>query len=343
MTTPQTTAPPEQTAITDQAVAWFIRLSAPTVGPTDQQQFKAWCESDPRHQQAYQQVATLWGSDAFSQALQAHTPQGRQRRTPQDRPAPAPKPRRWAIRWAPPLLAASLAGFLVAAQACGLSPGQALTKQWQDALADYSTGTNQSQTVTLADGSKITLAAQTALDVTQGPQGTAITLLHGKALFDVHPVAPGQQFTVATDHAQVRVIGTAFTVETAPEGSEVAVVHGRVEVKATKASAQTLLGKGQGAAATDQGRLTALPYPEDALAWTEGRLQFHGQTLGQVAQALDAHYPGLIVIPDHALRSEKVSGSYRLDDPQGVLTALAEIVGAQVTPLPGKILFVRYQ
>lgn len=337
MTRPQTSAPPEPSAITDQAVEWFIRLSAPTAGAADQQQFQSWAEADPRHQQAYQQVATLWGSEAFAHALEAHA------RPPKTAQKPAPKPRSRLFRWAPPALAASLAVLLITAQACGLSPGEVAAEQWHAAFADYATGTHQPQTVTLADGSQLTLAPQTALDVAQSRSGMTITLLHGKALFAVRPVAPGQQFTVKTEHAQVRVVGTAFTVETSPRDSQISVAHGRVEVTTPQGSAQAVLNKGQGSRATAEGRLTALAHPEDALAWTEGRLQFHDQPLGQVAQALEAHIPGLILIPDQTLREKKVSGSYRLDDPQAVLAALAEVVKAQITPLPGKILFVHYQ
>ena len=87
--------------------------------------------------------------------------------------------------------------------------------------------------VTLVDGSKVSLASRTELQV-RGNQPTivALSLTRGKVECDVTHRA-NRQFTVVAGDVEVRVVGTKFTVQSTSGDNprvEVSVVRGVVEV-----------------------------------------------------------------------------------------------------------------
>lgn len=92
--------------------------------------------------------------------------------------------------------------------------------------------------VSLLDGSKLSLSAQSELYVRSNqPQGVALSLARGRAEFDVAPQA-GRSFRVLAGDVEVRVVGTQFSVEATPEAAglrvQVSVVHGVVEVLSSR-------------------------------------------------------------------------------------------------------------
>ena len=87
--------------------------------------------------------------------------------------------------------------------------------------------------VTLVDGSKVSLASRTELQVRGNqPSRVALSLTRGKVECDVTHRAD-RQFTVVAGDVEVRVVGTKFTVQTTSGDNprvEVSVVRGVVEV-----------------------------------------------------------------------------------------------------------------
>jgi transmembrane sensor len=88
-------------------------------------------------------------------------------------------------------------------------------------------------TVTLVDGSKVSLAARTELQVRGNqPSRVALSLTRGKVECDVTHRAD-RKFTVIAGDVEVRVVGTKFTLETTSGDNprvEVSVLRGVVEV-----------------------------------------------------------------------------------------------------------------
>jgi transmembrane sensor len=87
--------------------------------------------------------------------------------------------------------------------------------------------------VTLVDGSKVSLASRTELQVRGNqPSSVALSLTRGKVECDVTHRAD-RKFTVVAGDVEVRVVGTKFTVQTTSGDDprvEVSVVRGVVEV-----------------------------------------------------------------------------------------------------------------
>ena len=71
-------------------------------------------------------------------------------------------------------------------------------------------------------------------------------------------------------------------------------------------------------------------------AWREGRLFVQGRTLADLAETLERHAPGYILIADGDLAARRVTGSYDLTDIDGALSAMVQPHGGRVlhiTPL----------
>ncbi len=62
--------------------------------------------------------------------------------------------------------------------------------------------------------------------------------------------------------------------------------------------------------------------PENARAWTRGRLIFEDEPLGEVVAELNRYHKGLIRITDSRLNGLRVSGVFALNDPIGVVDTL---------------------
>lgn len=87
--------------------------------------------------------------------------------------------------------------------------------------------------VTLVDGSKVSLASRTELQVHGNqPSAVSLSLARGEVVCDVTH-REERKFTVVAGDVEVRVVGTKFSVKTTPGGNprvEVSVLRGVVEV-----------------------------------------------------------------------------------------------------------------
>ncbi len=95
----------------------------------------------------------------------------------------------------------------------------------------YHTQTGEQHRVLLADGSVVLLDTASEVRVDLNPSERHITLVHGKAHFEVTP-DPSRPFLVDAGEGTVRAVGTAFSVYRQGSVVDVAVTEGKVEVRA---------------------------------------------------------------------------------------------------------------
>lgn len=112
----------------------------------------------------------------------------------------------------------------------------------------------------LMDGSCLELDAGCSASLA-GDGG--VSLHHGRLRATVVPQAPDRRLVVRTSQAEVRVLGTVFTVLVDAAGTEVGVERGRVEVAPAQRPAQRLDG-GTAILVPPQGALQPAPPP----AWS---------------------------------------------------------------------------
>ncbi|HLP02778.1 MAG TPA: FecR domain-containing protein [Opitutaceae bacterium] len=196
----------------------------------------------------------------------------------------------------------------------------------------FATPAAQRHSFTLADGTRIDLSARTQVTVTFDESARRVQLAGGLAFFSVAK-DPGKPFTVDTPAGSVLVTGTKFAVRSEPgDDLEVVVAEGQVQVSPVAAPSVSL-GAGQQLSARGTGVSIAALSPEalaDTLAWRDGRIVF---TATPVAEALAAfaryHDRPIAVSPDAG--QLRVGGRYSLDDLDGFLAAIEEILPVQIT------------
>jgi transmembrane sensor len=110
-------------------------------------------------------------------------------------------------------------------------------RESQHGVFAYSTAPGQRRTFNLAEGSKITLDANSALNVELTPGQRSLRLARGEAYFQVSK-DPTRPFIVTAGGTRVRAVGTAFNVRISDHRTVVAVVEGKVEVTAPSESAK---------------------------------------------------------------------------------------------------------
>ena len=320
-----------------QARQWLLRLND-AGGDVWLAAFQAWLAADPQHARAYAAVDALWQASALpaqrlageeGDALGAYL-------TAMDHPAPR-RAQSNHRRWAYPL--ASAACLLLMLWAGGWwSPGHWLT----DLSADYVSAPGEVREITLGDGSRLTLDADSAVAVSLDGEQRRVDLLRGAASFAVKHLP--KPFVVRAGEGEARVLGTEFEVRRQGEQTRVTVAEGRVSVRGSHAAGMPEVVLGAGERVGIDGTRLGDAQPADAqaaLAWRQGWLTFYRAPLGEVLERLGTYYPGRIVLLDSELAQRRVSGSFRSADPQAALDSLQAVVGFHQQPLLGRFVLIR--
>ena len=300
----------------EQALAWFTRSLDAPLSEDQQQAFLAWLDASPEHAEAYARVENLWQADSFEQAL---------RDLESDlTPTRRPQARRW-TGWA-------------TAAAITLALGTWFGDLPLRLQAHYLTAVGEQQRITLPDGSHLLLGSNSAVSATIDNGQRSLRLLRGDLYLEAAHDSQ-RPLRIKADKASVEVVGTRFSVSLRDDDVAVAVDEGRVRLSNASGDSSLL---GPGAWQHLRGEQLGELHPwgsADQHGWTEGRLIFQDRPLAEVLEELgrERHAPILLFGDARKLR---VSGNYRLDDPETVVTALTRLAGAQLARLPGGILVV---
>ncbi|MEX3775592.1 FecR domain-containing protein [Pseudomonas sp. MYb118] len=312
------------------ALAWLSLLhDQPTSG--DQVTFSHWLQADPAHAEAYAQAQVLWElsegparrlADEDALALQGYLN------------AMNP-PRRRHLRRGFGALAMAACLVLMIGVGAGWQP-----LRWVDDLgADYVSAPGEIRTVTLADQSRVTLDADSAIAVDFSNGERHVRLRRGAGFFNV--THTGEPFVVDAEKGQARVLGTQFEVRLQAHGAQVTVLSGRVGVTAHGHADQQVLTAGQQVAYGNgiAEKMHAVD-SEAQLAWRQGWLNYYKATLAEVVDDLKRYYPGRIVLLNDELAGRRVSGSFPSKDPQAVLASLQGVMGFEQTRV-GSLVILR--
>lgn len=208
--------------------------------------------------------------------------------------------------------------------------------------ADYLTTTAEQQTITLDDGSLVTLAPESALSVEFREDERHVHLIQGNAFFAVNPDA-SRPFIVEAGETVTTVVGTQFNVRLTDLGAMVAVEEGRVRVNDLSLSPALAeeLEPGDRLRITWQEGFERDQIALDEVAlWREGGLIARSMPMSEVIEILQTYHKGLIVIRSSTFSDIRVSGFYDLNDPVRTLNSLANAYGADVTQVSPWLLLV---
>lgn len=309
-------------SILEQAADWLFRLHAEPDDPETRNGLDAWIAADPRHARAWAVAGRAWaGTGAIGPVLTAEPA------------APLVVPLRPRVarsrRW-------RVAGMALAAGIAAL----ALMPFVQIRLtADHWTGAAELREVTLADGSRVVLAGDSAMDSRLDGDRRTVSLLEGEAFFRVaHDRA--RPFVVRVPGATITVTGTAFDVDVTGNTVAVAVAEGSVSV--AHAAGEESLTPG-GSLLIDRGTGTVHRRaidPADVAAWRGGRLVVADRPLESVIDTIRRNHSGAILVTGGGLDDRRVTGVYDLTDPARALRALVGPYGGTVRAVTPWLLVV---
>lgn len=336
----------EAADIEAQAAAWIAQGDAR--GGDQDPQLAAWLIADPRHRAAYVRLAHAWerthrlarlrpAAGAIDPDLLAPSrPRTRWTRLLHraDTASVAAGARIAKERVSPPrpLRLTAMAGGVAAA--LFLAVWNVLPAR---STQSYRTGADGLSRVFLADGSVVTMNANTELRVHFTAARRNITLLSGEAHFSVtHDTH--RPFEVHAGNRIVVAVGTAFDVRLEPgRDVEVTVTEGRVALledrpvrpRIGEPPLQTI-SAGQDALLTMRRVTVQRLDPAEIfqrLKWERRELSFDGQTLRHAVAEFDRYTNHKIIIDDPSIASIEVGGSFRALDAGSFVAALDRAFG----------------
>lgn len=330
---------------TDSAVDWLMRRSAGPLSPTETAAFDAWLAQAPENRRAFEEVEWIWTAAAAVEAQPRI--EARRRRVLQSVDG---RPARRAI-------AAGLAAAILGAGTLGV---YGVSGPKPLATQSFRTAVGQQATVTLPDGSVVTLNTDTVVRTRADADRRLVYLDRGQAFFKVakdhrHP------FVVHAAGRTVTALGTSFDVRVEGGALRVVLVEGKVRVETTKpprpapdAGQATRSGQVQSAPettapqqATEMSAGSQLVAPDDAdwrltrvnvtreTSWLHRQIVFDDEALGDIVREMNRYSEHKMVIDDPALAHRRLSGIYTIGDLGAFSEALKGYGVAELKQYPG--------
>lgn len=290
-------SPAQREAIRD-AARWYAQLSSGMATADDRASWQCWHDSNPLHQQAWQRMQAVTNPlECLPRSLVSSTllSAGRTRRQ---------------VLYG---LAMLLGGGTIASLGWRSDMRRELT-------ADQRTGVGELRTLTLADGSRVMLDTDSALEVQFDVQQRLLVLRRGQVSITTAADPGARPFLVDTRYGRIRALGTRFIVSVDDQGSEVAVLEKAVQL--SYGTTQHLrLEAGQRVAFGASG-IGAVRANDAAVgAWQDGSLIAIDQPLGELLAQLSRYRPGLLFC-DPQVAAMKISGAFPITDTDLALAAL---------------------
>ena len=209
----------------------------------------------------------------------------------------------------------------------------------------YATGYGQTSSVTLPDGSQVTLNANSTLRVPRFGFGgqTRKVWLAGEALFSIIHTKTHKRFVVTTDNsADVVVLGTEFTLFARPRATKVVLHRGKVEFKYQApdlAARQITMKPGDRVdlSADGMAQLSQVSQPANASAWRDHRFVFDKTSLRDVAYLFQENFGINIDLADAETAALTLSGSFPAQSADELLEIIAEALNIRIIRQDGKV------
>lgn len=289
------------------ASRWLAARDARAATPEEAAEFNEWLDADIRHRVAYLRLETHWQrADRLREVR------------PLDRAADADLLRHTAARR--PWMMALAAGLVVAVLGG--------TWAWQQHFSwqRYETRIGGFSRIVLEDGSVIDLNTNSDVRVRLRDDRREVRLLRGEGRFQVaHDRL--RPFTVAAANTAVRAVGTAFSVRLRERARvDVLVTEGKVAVASARVPDAPALTAGDAAVVLSDRVSVSRVDPQvlaRRLAWTSGRLEFRGETLGEAVEEFNRYNRRQIRLSNASLGDLRVGGSFSATDPESFAGALA--------------------
>lgn len=302
------------------AARWFVRVSAGDMNEHERISWQNWRAADASHEYAWQQIEQVtrkFDSSALSPALGLNVLN-----------RPASPARRKALRYI---------ALLCVIGGVGVSGYRASNEN-----AEYSTAKGEQRTLTLQDGSRVTLNTQTAIDVLFTETERRIILRGGEIYIEtaqeVHRAF--RPLVAQSIHGSVTALGTRFSLRNDADWSYVSLFEGAVDIRSStnsQASQRMHAGKQtrfNEASIANPTALATMAMGHMAPHWINGVLLIDNMPLPDFIAELSRYRPGHISC-DNELAHLRISGAFPLDNTDAILDSIATSLPVQIQSFTG--------
>ena len=315
-----------------EAASWFAR-ERKGFSAQEEAAWARWLAANPSHASAFEDVEATWKRLAAIRAAPEmialrEAALSRRRRSPGPFAIAAfavaaailavALPRAW---YAMPHLYARTEARIDAAAQAPMAEAQ-----------DLRTSVGETRAIALADGSVVTLDTDSAVRVVSSDRSRLVTLMHGRAFFQVAKDST-RPFIVFAGDKRVMAVGTAFDVRLEGEAVSITLREGRIRVEApiaatsgveatkTVEAADLVPGTRLDASSRAGWHLAKADMARD-LAWLHGQLVFDGNRLGDAVAEINRYSARKIVLADPTLADMPVSGVFNAGQVEAFAQAL---------------------
>ncbi|WP_409076730.1 FecR domain-containing protein [Paraburkholderia sp. BL23I1N1] len=193
------------------------------------------------------------------------------------------------------------------------------------------TAVGERRTVTLADGTRVTLNTDSAIDIGFSSTERRVRLIKGEIMIATgHGAGEQRPFMVETAQGKLQPLGTRFAVRQQSALCRLDVFEGAVRISPRDAPGRTpVVRAGQRARFTRDDVSALEPISENDAAWTDGLIVASGTRLGDFVTELDRYRAGHLSC-DPSVAGLRLSGTFPLADTDRVLDTVTRTLPVEV-------------
>ncbi len=298
-------------AVLAEAAEWFALLGCESTSHTEHEQWEAWLNAKPEHRAAWQRVEFFthkFNSLPAQASISALNSPNLQRRQ--------------ALKTLAVLCALGMSSWHVSRQG-----------YWQAWTADFHSGVGEIETITLADGSIVTLDTASAINVDFSPNLRRLTLVRGEIYIEtahdnsnVH-----RPFVVDCSAGRVRALGTRFSVREQTTDCHAAVYQGAINIQpANNTTSSQILKAGQAANFNREQIDVVTKVEAHQPAWSQGILLADNLPLSEFVLQLNRYRHGFITCAPE-IAHLRIVGAFPIHDQERILALLQETLPLSVS------------
>lgn len=297
------------TKVIEEASRWYSKLASKKLSLDDALMLEAWLDQGDENRKAWQLIESVNNKFNRVDPVIAKSTLG----------VASPKRRVVLKQLAVLACMGSLSWFMYRQQ------------PWRGLTADHSTAVGEIHNMVLADGSKLFLNTDSAVNIVMTGQERLVELLEGEILIETgHLGLNNIPLRVKTQHGTITALGTRFNVRDYGEYTKVSLFEGKLQISASNVmSSNALLNAGDSLTfSAKQSASKARALTADA-AWTNGFLVAYAMPLEQFIAELGRYHQGILHC-DENTRHLRISGAFSIKDTKVTLRKLTEILPIKV-------------
>jgi len=209
---------------------------------------------------------------------------------------------------------------------------------WAQRPQTFSTPVGGHLTLTLADGSRVSLNTATRIEVRLNGARREVRLAAGEAYFEVAHRADKAPLFVTAGETRIRVTGTRFAVDLHPDRRvDIDLLEGHIRAAASS-DAQVdgrdavALSAGEGLRMDANGRVAArVPAARQYVTnWLQQRAYFDETPLSEAVAEMNRYRTDPLVITDTAKAGARITGVFDTADSDGFVKAVKAVYGVRI-------------